>query len=261
MSLLALVTVAAAATPPANFSCAIGEVELAFARQLQPERTNFSGVYEALVAPHCHSDSDPGQHHDAAAAAAGAAATAAGDLQPVSCNSSCQKLQVCRLQAVALPAYYKQCEHSNVTSMAESPVVKTDDTAVTKKHIDWYCGSCAAGFINASSPGAQPELIDGILPVSFCPSMFDRSEGVLTTQCLCARHSAAAIFQSTALLVRSMSVVTTSATLLRSFAQAKQSTWTSAGQQRAASAKRTAQCWRTRKSWRRRSWRLHCCTT
>ena len=84
MSLLLVlrVTVAAAATPPANFSCAIGEVGLAFARQLQPERTNFSGFYEALVAPHCHSDSDPGQHDAAAAAGAGAAATAAGDLQP-----------------------------------------------------------------------------------------------------------------------------------------------------------------------------------
>lgn len=41
--------------PPANFSCAIGVAGLEFARHLQPERSNLSGVIAALVAPNCHS--------------------------------------------------------------------------------------------------------------------------------------------------------------------------------------------------------------
>jgi hypothetical protein len=41
------------ATPPANFSCAIGEAGFEFARHLQPERTNLSGVWDALVATKC----------------------------------------------------------------------------------------------------------------------------------------------------------------------------------------------------------------
>jgi hypothetical protein len=43
----------ASAGPPTNFSCAIGLAGVEFARRLQPERTNFSGVVAALVTPHC----------------------------------------------------------------------------------------------------------------------------------------------------------------------------------------------------------------
>ena len=40
--------------PPANFSCAIGEAGFEFAKHVQPERTNLTGVWQSLVAPHCH---------------------------------------------------------------------------------------------------------------------------------------------------------------------------------------------------------------
>ena len=54
-------------TPPANFSCAIGEAGLRFARHIQPERTNLSGVVERLVTPHCPSANADTHDHDPSA--------------------------------------------------------------------------------------------------------------------------------------------------------------------------------------------------
>ena len=36
--------------------------------------------------------------------------------------------------------------------------------AESKKHIDWYCQECPTDFLNASVPGARPDLVDGIIP-------------------------------------------------------------------------------------------------
>jgi hypothetical protein len=72
--------------------------------------------------------------------------------------------------AVQLPRGAVAFVQAQIPSLSSSacdgkPLVsKTDDTAAAKKHIDWYCGSCAASFINASTPGAKPDLVDGILP-------------------------------------------------------------------------------------------------
>ena len=32
-----------------------------------------------------------------------------------------------------------------------------------KKHIDWYCQECPHDFLDASAPGARPDLVDGIM--------------------------------------------------------------------------------------------------
>ena len=47
----------------------------------------------------------------------------------------------------------------------QAPVAQPiDRTTVAKKHIDWYCQECPIDFLDASTPGARPDLVDGIIP-------------------------------------------------------------------------------------------------
>ena len=58
------------------------------------------------------------------------------------------------------------------------PCMKADDAAAVAvktpphgpaapavaKYIDWYCQECPIDFLDASTPGARPDLVDGIIP-------------------------------------------------------------------------------------------------